>query len=107
MRVARTVHQLLASTYTLAFVHVHVHATRKRVLTRVAAIVGDDDHLALTLDHATVLDDAVDLGDDRRILRLARFEQLDDARQTAGDVLGLRRLARDLRQHVAGFHALT
>ena len=32
---------------------------------------------------------------------LARFEQLDDARQTAGDVLGLGRLARDLREHVA------
>jgi hypothetical protein len=35
-------------------------------------------------------------------LGLARFEQFDDARQTAGDVLGLGGFARDLGQHVAG-----
>jgi hypothetical protein len=106
VRVARPVHQLLAGPHPLALVHVHVHAARQRILPRLAAIVGDDDHLALPLDHAAVLDDDVDLGDDRRILRLARLEQLDDARQIAGDVLGLGRLARDLRQHVAGFHRL-
>ena len=39
-------------------------------------------------------------------LRLARLEQLDHARQTAGDVLGLGRLARDLREHVARLHRL-
>jgi hypothetical protein len=33
------------------------------------------------------LDEAVDLGHDRGILRPARFEELGDARQTAGDVL--------------------
>ena len=46
--------------------------------------------------------DAVDLGDDRVLLRLARLEELGDARQTAGDVLGLRGLARDLGDDVAG-----
>ena len=40
--------------------------------------------------------------DDRVLLRLARLEELGDARQTAGDVLGLRGLARDLRDDVAG-----
>ena len=40
-------------------------------------------------------------GDHRRFARLSRFEQLDHARQTARDVLGLRRFARDLREHVA------
>ena len=35
------------------------------------------------------------------LLRLARFEQLGDARQTAGDVLGLGGLARDLGDDVA------
>src|SRR4029453_7465486 len=53
------------------------------------------------LDDAAVLDDAVDLRDDGRLARLARLEQLDDARQTARDVLGLRRLARYLRDDVA------
>jgi hypothetical protein len=47
---------------------------------------------------------AVDLADDRGILGLARFEQFDDARQTAGDVLGLGGFARDLGQHVARLH---
>src|SRR6186997_734865 len=42
------------------------------------------------------------IGDDRRLLGAARLEQLDDARQAAGDVLGLRRLARDLHQRIAG-----
>ncbi len=34
--------------------------------------------------------------------RLAGFEELDDARQTAGDVLGARGFARDLGKDVAG-----
>ena len=33
---------------------------------------------------------------------LPGLEQLRDTRQTAGDVLGLRGLARDLDEHVAG-----
>ena len=45
---------------------------------------------------------AVDLGDDGVVLRLAGLEELGDARQTAGDVLRLRGLARDLREDVAG-----
>ena len=61
-----------------------------------------DDHLALALGVLAERDHAVDLGDDRVLLRLARFEQLGDARQTAGDVLGLRGLARDLGDDVAG-----
>ena len=36
----------------------------------------------------------------------AGLEELDDARQTAGDVLGLGRGARDLGQHVAGVDLL-
>jgi hypothetical protein len=50
VQVARTVHQPLAGAHALALVHVHVHAARQRVLPRLAAIVGDDDQLALTLD---------------------------------------------------------
>ena len=44
---------------------------------------------------------AVDLADDRELLRLAGLEELGDARQTAGDVLRLGRLARHLRDDVA------
>src|SRR5205085_8585283 len=35
------------------------------------------------------------------------LEQLGDARQTTGDVLGLRGFARDLRDDLARFHGLT
>src|SRR2546430_7769845 len=38
--------------------------------------------------------------------RSARFEQLDDARQTAGDVLRLRRSTRNLGENVAGVNVL-
>ena len=61
-----------------------------------------DVDLALALADFAVLHGAVDLRDDRRLARLARFEQFHHARQTAGDVLGLGGFARDLGQHVAG-----
>ena len=70
------------------------------------AVVRHDDQLALPFDDAAVLHHAVDLRDYSGILRLARLEELDDARQTAGDVLRLRRLARDLGEDVAGFDRL-
>ena len=44
------------------------------------------------------------LGEDRRVLRLAGLEQVRDARQTAGDVAGLRDLLRDARDDVADRH---
>ena len=50
--------------------------------------------------------DAVNLGDDRFVPRMARFEQLDDSRQTAGDVLRLRRGARDTNQRITRIHFL-
>ena len=45
--------------------------------------------------------EAVDFGDDRGFLGLARFEELDDARQTSGDVLGFAGFARNLGQDAA------
>src|SRR5258705_136977 len=57
--------------------------------------------LALTLGVLAETDLAVDLRDNRELLGLACFEQLRDSRQTAGDVLGLGGLARNLADHVA------
>ena len=56
----------------------------------------------LVLVVAAELHRAGDLGDDRVILRTTRLEQFGDARQTAGDVAGLRRFHRDTRDDVAG-----
>jgi len=50
---------------------------------------GLHDDAALGLVVLAELHAAFDLGDDRVILRLAGFEQLGHARQTAGDVAGL------------------
>ncbi len=61
-----------------------------------------DDHLPLALRVLAEAHLAVDLRDDGVVLRLSRLEELGDARETARDVLRLRRLARDLGEHVAG-----
>jgi hypothetical protein len=60
-----------------------------------------DDQPALALGLLAEADRARELGQDRRILRPARLEQVRDARQTAGDVAGLRALLRHTREHVA------
>ena len=77
-------------------------APRGSWYSRCVAVVAGHVDLAVLLGDVAVLHDAVDLGDDRRLLRTPRLEQLDHARQTARDVLGLGGLARDLGQHVAG-----
>ena len=98
-----TIHQRIARRHALAFLHVDVDAARQRVFALLAVVAHDVD-LALALRQFAVLDHAVDLGHDRALARLARFEQFDHARQTAGDVLGLRGFARNLRDNVARVH---
>src|SRR5580704_3795479 len=100
VRVARTVHERLAGFHPLTLLHVDVHAARQRILALLAVVAHHVD-LALSLGHFAVFHNAVDLRDDGRLARLARFEQLHHARQTAGDVLGFGGLARNLRQHIA------
>ena len=94
------VHERLAGLHPLPFLDVDVGAAGKLVLAGSIVVAGDED-LAVLLGDVAVLHHAVDLGDDRGLLRPARLEQLHHARQTARDVLGLGGLARDLGQHVA------
>jgi hypothetical protein len=65
------------------------------------AFVRLDDDAAHALDDRAVVHGSVDLGDDGFVARVTGFKQLDDAGQTAGDVLGLGRGTGDLRQDVA------
>ena len=60
----------VAGAHALAFLHVDVHALRDQVLALLAVVALDDD-LAHALDDLAELDHAVDLGDDRRLLRAA------------------------------------
>src|SRR3954468_6454451 len=100
VRIDRTVDERIAGAHALAFLHVDVHGTGNAVLVA-GAFVGFDDDAAHALDHRTVMHRALDLGDDSLVARVTGFEELDDARQTAGDVLRLGRGARDLGQDVS------
>src|SRR5467141_3791107 len=103
VRVRRAVHQGLARLHAVALVDADVLAARDQVLLGLA-VVGADHDLPHALDESAHLHASVDLRDDRLLLRLARLEQLGHARQTAGDVLGLGRLAGDLRDDVGRGH---
>src|SRR5215470_9822554 len=99
VRVGRSIHERLAGAHAVALVHADVLAARDQVFLRLR-VVGADHDLAHALHEAAHLDAAIDLGDDGLLLGLAGLEQLGHARQTTGDVLGLGRLARDLRDDV-------
>ena len=103
MRHPVAVHQQIALLDVIAFLHADVLALGDQVLDRLLVLLGrDHDDAPLGLVVLAEFDASVALADDREILRLARLEQLGDARQTAGDVAGLRGFARDAREHVAG-----
>ena len=86
--------------------HGEVLALGDEILLRLTDLRRDHD-LALALGVLAEGHDAVDLADDRVVLRLASLEELGDTRQTTGDVLGLGGLARDLRDDLTGFDGLT
>ena len=60
------------------------------------------DQLAVAADQPAEGDGAVDLGNDGRLLRPPRLEQLSDAGQTAGNIAGLGALARYFYQNLPG-----
>ncbi len=107
MRIERAVNQRLAGANVLAFLHVDVYAAWNRVFLDGTAIFALDVNPALTLDDFAVFHHAIDFADDSRIFRLARFEELDHARQTAGDVFRFGGFARDLREHVSRLHFIS
>ena len=104
VRIGGAVHQRLAGAHLVAF------ADRECLPLEIrysfgSPCSGRDDDLALALGVLAERDHTVDFGDDRVLLGLAGLEELGDARQTAGDVLGLRGLARNLGDDVAGLDA--
>src|SRR5438309_11945297 len=97
MRIRRSIHERLAGLHTVALVDADVLAARDQVLLGLA-VVGANDDLPHALDEPTHFNPAIDLGDDRLLLRLAPPEQLGPPRQPAGSVLGLGALTRALRE---------
>ena len=100
VRVRLAVDDRFALLDVLAFEHDHVAPLRNQLFVLVA--VASLDHQALlALGVLAEADDARALGQDRWLFGFARFEEVRDARQTAGDVAGLRRFLRDTRDDVA------
>src|SRR3954471_15335958 len=104
VRVEVALVELDADLYLLALVDEQAGAPRERLAVLLAAVVGDDDGARLVgvLDR----DAARDRGDLRQALRLARLEQLHDARQAvrdvrAGDAAGVERPHGQLRAGLA------
>src|SRR5665213_2619908 len=99
------IHQEIALLDVIAFLHADMLALGDQILDRIGTLLRRHHHdAALGLVVLAELDAALALADDGEVLGLACLEQFRDARQTAGDVTGLRALTRDTRQHVAGPH---
>ena len=102
VRDQRALDERVAGPDAVAAVDAEVLAVRHEVLALDAALVADDDRPLAAALLVQELDAAVDLGDDRRLLGPPGLEELGDARQAAGDVLGAAHLARGLGQQRAG-----
>src|SRR5262249_1315467 len=100
VRIRRAVHERLARLHAVALADRQVLALRNQILFGLAH-VGRDDDFALALRVLAERNHAVDLGNNCMLFRFPSFEQLGDARQTTGDVLGLGGFARDLGDDVA------
>ena len=87
----------------IALAHADMLALGDQIFDRLELVaLRLDDDAALVLVVLAEFDEAVHLGQHRRFLGLARFEQLRHARQTARDVARLGAFRRNTRQHVAG-----
>src|SRR5262249_38150466 len=102
VRHQRAFHEGVARADAVAVVDAEVLAVRHEVFALNAALVLDDNRPLTAALLVEELDAAVDLGDDRRLLRPPGFEELGDARETTGDVLGAAHFARGLGQQGTG-----
>ena len=98
----RPIDEGLAGADEGAGVDAEVLAVRDEVFALDAAFAADDDRPLAAALLAQQLHDAVDLGDDCRVLGLAGLEDLRHAGQAAGDVLGAGDFAGRLGQQRAG-----
>src|ERR1700674_1731751 len=101
VQVERAVNEGFARLDVVAFLNVDVDATGNGIFLGGFSIFAFDKNLAHALGDIAILDHTVDFADDSGVLGLAGFKQLDDARETAGDVLRFGGFARDLREHIA------
>src|SRR5260370_11672389 len=101
VQVERAVNEGLARLDVVAFLNVDVDTAGNGVFLGGLAILASHENLAHALGDIAIFAHAMDFADEGGVLGFAGFEQLDDARETAGDVLRLGGFSRDLREHVA------
>src|SRR5262249_49096778 len=106
VRVRFAIRDYLTALDRLTLEHVQLAPLRDQLLV-LLPIVRADDQTTLALGLLAEADRSRTLRQDCRILRLARLEQIRDARQTARDVAGLRLLLRDAGDDVTHGHAGT
>ena len=97
------VQQGLTPMDEITFAHRNMLALGDQRFHRLQGLVlwpHDDPPFGLVI--LTKFDDAIDLGNDCVVFRLAGFKQLRHSRQTAGDVAGLGGFPGNARQRVAG-----
>ena len=104
MRVRLAVGDDFTAFHGLALEDVELAPLRDQLLVLLGVVAGDDQ-AALALGLLAEADRAGLLREDRRVLGLARLEQVRHARQTAGDVAGLGGLLRDAGDDIAHRHA--
>ena len=104
---AIAVDQEIAALDEIAFLHRDMLALRNQILDPLRAfLVRHDQHAALGLVVLAELDATVDFAMTANPSACVP-RKFRDARQTAGDVAGLRCLTRDTREHIARMHLRT
>src|SRR5439155_8518226 len=89
VQVERAIDKGLAGLDVVTFLNVDMHAAGDRVFLAGVAILAFGVDFAHALGDIAVAHADVAFADDGRILGLASLEELDNARETTGNVLGL------------------
>ncbi|KEP73672.1 hypothetical protein HR12_02570 [Microbacterium sp. SUBG005] len=95
-----TIGNHVTTFYAFTFEHVELTPLRNHLFVRLAAIYWRNNQAALTFGLFTEGDDTADFSQDRRLFRTTCFEQVRNAWQTTGDVLGTAGFLRNTRQGV-------
>src|SRR4030095_159021 len=95
MGVRSTIHEWFTGTHAVTFVDVYVLTTRDEILTLFTTF-GSNQDLACTSLKAPEPDHTIDFRNDRLLFRLPGLKKLCYTGQATSNLLGFRRLARDL-----------
>ncbi len=96
----RTIGNHITTFYTFTFEHVELTPFRNHLFVRVTTINRRNHQTTFAFGFFTEGNDTCDFSKDCRLFRTTRFEQVRNARQTTGDILGTAGFLRNTRQGV-------